>query len=136
MHEYSQDDVSNKKIGIKALLYDIISVIGDHTIRKFERLPDVAKETDTFWWKEPKTWRYTFYWHLYQKLIDVGDADESLYSSFHVPDSSWDMDDEVEDRLNKNLGENDDWEITNYGIDPELGGRYGVDFDDEVGFRD
>ncbi len=30
----------------------------------------------------------------------------------------------------------DDWEINNYGIDPELGGRYGIDFDDEVGFRD
>ena len=30
----------------------------------------------------------------------------------------------------------DDWEISNYGIDPELGGRYGIDFDDEVGFRD
>tara|TARA_Y100000310_G_scaffold177116_1_gene177200 strand:- start:228 stop:653 length:426 start_codon:yes stop_codon:yes gene_type:complete len=32
--------------------------------------------------------------------------------------------------------DDDDWEITNYGIDPELGGRYGVDFTDEVGFRD
>ena len=32
--------------------------------------------------------------------------------------------------------EDDDWEINNYGIDPELGGRYGIDFDDEVGFRD
>lgn len=32
--------------------------------------------------------------------------------------------------------DDDDWEINNYGIDPELGGRYGVDFDDEVGFRD
>ena len=32
--------------------------------------------------------------------------------------------------------EDDDWEITNYGIDPELGGRHGIDFDDEVGFRD
>ena len=32
--------------------------------------------------------------------------------------------------------EDDDWEINNYGIDPELGGRYGIDFDDEIGFRD
>ena len=32
--------------------------------------------------------------------------------------------------------DDDDWEISNYGIDPELGGRYGIDFDDEVGFRD
>jgi hypothetical protein len=32
--------------------------------------------------------------------------------------------------------EDDDWEISNYGIDPELGGHYGIDFDDEVGFRD
>jgi len=30
----------------------------------------------------------------------------------------------------------DDWEVHNYGIDPELGGIYGIDFDDEVGFRD
>ena len=37
---------------------------------------------------------------------------------------------------NPAVDEDDDWEITNYGIDPELGGRYGVDFDDEVGFRD
>ena len=38
--------------------------------------------------------------------------------------------------LKELVDEEDDWEITNYGIDPELGGRYGVDFDDEVGFRD
>ena len=40
-----------------------------------------------------------------------------------------DEDEESED-------DDDDWEITNYGIDPELGGCYGIDFTDEVGFRD
>ena len=39
-------------------------------------------------------------------------------------------------RRRRDQKQRDDWEINNYGIDPELGGIYGIDFDDEVGFRD
>ena len=42
----------------------------------------------------------------------------------------WYRDEDIDD------DDDDDWEISNYGIDPELRGRYGIDFDDEVGFRD
>jgi|TARA_Y100000296_G_scaffold82258_1_gene111106 hypothetical protein len=51
--------------------------------------------------------------------------------SVEVSETDWDVDEDEPDQY-----DDDDWEITNYGIDPELGGRYGIDFDDEVGFRD
>ena len=132
------------KVGVKSIYYDIMYVLGDHLLNRADLIPCRPETEDD----DGVPWRCTLLIRVSQFFLLHGMPEQgSHYSSIHTVDDckktirfcekeDTEYDDEVEDRLNKNLGENDDWEITNYGIDPELGGRYCVDFNDEVGFRD
>ena len=109
------------KVGVKSIYYDIMYVLGDHLENIAELIPCRPETEDD----DGVPWRCTLLIRVSQFFLLHGMPEQgSHYSSIHTVDEDDDCD------------EDDDWEITNYGIDPELGGRYGVDFNDEVGFRD
>ena len=129
------------KVGVKSIYYDIMYVLGDHLLNRAELIPCRPETEDD----DGVPWRCTLLIRASQFFLHHGMPEKgSHYSSIHTVDDckkaiklrETGEDLNMDARYTAHTDEDNDWEITNYGIDPELGGCYGIDFTDEVGFRD